>query len=301
VTVYTDHQNKQSLLTNKVWNQWQIRWAQELTYYNFKIVKRPGSRGRKPDILSSRPEYRPEEGACHPELSILKAEYFQISVIHQKRSAETALNPAKREQTTLRIMKLSHKAIFPTKESRFAASHDIYALTASLVPAKGETMVETGIAMGLPEGTNRRLAGRSGMASQIGIIVGGGVIDADYTGEVKVILRNHGEADCLFKAGDRKAQLIIEKLANCDAMEGDNLKATERGKLSFGSSDLSPKRSVTTKEQKVKICLFHEDTGNNEFFSAADISYHPRLMKERDILSCADVNAALTRMMNHHF
>ena len=56
------------------------------------------------------------------------------------------------------------------------------------------------------------------MATKKGIEVGGGGIDADYTGEVKVILRNHGEADCVFKAGDRIAQLIIEKVANADAM-----------------------------------------------------------------------------------
>jgi len=83
VTLYTDHQNLQSFLSKKVWNQHQIRWAQELTNYNFKIVYRPGSRGGKPDALSRRPEYRPEEGARHSELSILKSEHFQISVIHQ--------------------------------------------------------------------------------------------------------------------------------------------------------------------------------------------------------------------------
>jgi len=63
-------------------------------------------------------------------------------------------------------------------------------------------MVERGIAIGLPEGTYGRLATTSGMASKMGIAVGGGVIDADYTGEVKVILRNHDEADCVFEAGD---------------------------------------------------------------------------------------------------
>jgi len=151
VTVYTDHQNLQSVLTKKVWNQRQIRWAQELTNYNFKIVYRLGSRGGKPDALSRRPEYRPEEGARHSEQSILKSEHFQISVIHQRRNPETALVPEKREPTSLRIMKLADKAIIPTKGSRFAAGHDIYALTDGLVPANGQTMVETGIAIGLPE------------------------------------------------------------------------------------------------------------------------------------------------------
>ena len=298
VTVYTDHQNLQSFLSKKVWNQRQIRWAQELTNYNFKIVYRPGSRGGKPDALSRRPEYSPQAGARHREQAILKSEHFQISVIHQKRNAETALIPEKREPTSLRIMKLSDKAIIPTKGSRFAAGHDIYALTDGLVPAKGQTMVETGIAIGLPEGTYGRIAARSGMASKIGIAVGGGVIDADYTGEVKVILRNHGEADCVFNAGDRIAQLIVEKVANADAMEVDDLGITERGKMGFGSSDVNPKRFITAKEEKTKICFLHADRSKNEFFSAADIGYHPRLMKEKEMLSSVDVNAALTRTMN---
>jgi len=276
ITVYTDHQNLQSFLTKKVWNQRQIRWAQELTNYNFKIVYRPGSRGEKPDALSRRPEYRPEEGACHSKQPILKSEHFQISVIHQKRRAETALIPETLESGNLRIIKLSDKAMIPTKGSRFAAGHDIYTLTEGLVPTKGQKMVETGIAIGLPEGTYRRLAARSGMASKMGIVVGGGVIDADYTREVKGILQNHGEADCVFKAEDRIAQLIVEKVANADAMEVDDLGITERGKMGFGSSHMNPKRSITAKEEEVKICFLHTDTSKNEFFNAADIGYHPR-------------------------
>ena len=83
VTVYTDHQNLQNFLTTKVWNQRQIRWAQRLADYHIKIVYRPGKRGGKPDALSRRPEYRPKERAKHSEQSILKPEYFQISLIHE--------------------------------------------------------------------------------------------------------------------------------------------------------------------------------------------------------------------------
>jgi len=162
-------------------------------------------------------------------------------------------------------------------------------------------MVGTGIAIGLPEGTYGRLAARSGMASKMGIAVGGGVIDADYTGEVKVILRNHGKADCVFKAGDRIAQLIIAKVANADAMEVDNLGITERGKMGFGSSDMNPKRSITAKEEKIKNHFLHTDISENEFFSAADIGYHSQLIKGREMLSSAHVNAALTRTMNDIF
>ena len=93
-------------------------------------------------------------------------------------------------------MKLSSKEIIPTKGSQFATGHDIDALTNRLVPPKGQVMVETAIAIGLWEGIYGRLAAGSGMASKMGIAVGGGVIDADYTGAVKVIVRNDGEADC---------------------------------------------------------------------------------------------------------
>jgi len=198
-------------------------------------------------------------------------------------------------------MKLSDKAIIPTKGSWFAAGHGIYALTDGLVPAKGQTMVETGIAIGLPEGTYGRLAAISGIASKMGIAVGGGVIDTDYTGEVKVILRNQREADSVFKAGDRIAQLIVEKVANADAIEADDLGITERGKMRFGSSDVNPKRFITAKEEKTPICFLHGDRSKTEFFSAADIGYHPRLMKENEMLSSVHVNAALTRTMNDSF
>jgi len=107
VTVFTDHQNLQSFLTKKIWNQRQIRGAQELTNYNFKIVYRPGRRGGKPDALSRRPQYGPEEGAHHTVQSILKTEHFQISLIHRGRSRETALVLKERESTSLRIRKPS--------------------------------------------------------------------------------------------------------------------------------------------------------------------------------------------------
>ena len=88
-------------------------------------------------------------------------------------------------------------------------------------------MVEMGIAIGFPEGTHGRLAARSGMGSKMGIAVGGGVIDADYTGEFKVILRNHGEVDCLIQAVDPIPQLIIERIPDADAIEVDKLQTNE--------------------------------------------------------------------------
>ena len=93
-----------------------------------------------------------------------------------------------------------------------AAGHDLYAMEEVLIPAKGQALVDTGLAVGLPRGTYARIAPRSGLANKKRINVGGGVIDADYTGEVKVILMNHGTQDCLIQAGERKAQIIFEKI-----------------------------------------------------------------------------------------
>jgi len=67
------------------------------------------------------------------------------------------------------------------------------------------------------------------MAGNHGIAVGGGGIDVDYIGEIKVILQNHGDTSYELKAGDRIAQLILAKRQTHDAMEIDNLDETERG------------------------------------------------------------------------
>ena len=145
----------------------------------------------------------------------------------------------------------------PTKGSRMAAGHDIYALVEGIIPTKEQVLVRTGIAIGLRKGTYGRLAARSGMASKNGIAVGGGVIDADYTRAVKVILRNHGKENYQFKVGDRIAQLIVERIPLDEAMEIDELDETERGMKGFGSTDAGPKRLITTKETKVRMCFLN--------------------------------------------
>jgi len=224
VTVYTDHQNLQFFLTTKVWNPRQIRWGQWLAKFNFKIVYRHASRGGKPDALSRRPEYRLEEGATHREQTILKPEHFEVSLCHRKDRIQVSLVEGKKQITSrLRIKRLQRNAILPTKGSRVAAGHDIYTLKDGTIPVQKEMLVETGIAIGLPRGTYARRAARSGIASRHGIAVGGRVIDADHPGEIKVNLRNHGDTSYEFKAGDRIAKLIMEKIQTHDAIEIDNL------------------------------------------------------------------------------
>jgi len=75
-----------------------------------------------------------------------------------------------------------------------AAGNDIYALKDGIIPAQRQMLVDTVIGIGLPRGTYGRLAARSYIPCKHGIAVGGGVLDTDYNGEMKVILRNDGNA-----------------------------------------------------------------------------------------------------------
>ena len=93
-----------------------------------------------------------------------------------------------------------------------AAGQDLYAMEEVLISAKGQTLVDTGLAVGLPRGTYAQIATRSGLANEKRINVGGGVIDADNTGEVKVIFMNQGTQDCLIQAGERMTPIIVERI-----------------------------------------------------------------------------------------
>jgi len=302
VTVYTDHQNLQYLLRTTFWNPRQIRWAQWLANFNFKILCHPGSRGGKPDALSRRPEYRLEEAATHREQTILKPEHFQVSICHRKDRIQVSLVEEKNQMTNrLRIKRLQRNAIVPTKGSRMAAGHDIDTLKDGTIPAQRQMLVDTGIAIGLPRGTDGRLEARSGMAGKHGIVVGGGVIEADYTGEIKVILRNHGDTRYEFKAGYRIAQLIVEKIQTHDAMEIHNLDDKERGTQGFGSNDLGPKRLIACEELKVKMCFLNPNPQDNSYFDEEDIHTHSSLRDEITMLSSAMIAAIQMQIMDDSF
>jgi len=178
----------------------------------------------------------------------------------------------------------------PTKGSRIAAGHDIYAIKAIRIPARGQMLVETGIAVGLLPNTYARLARRSGLASTKGIDISGGVIDADYTGEVKVIMINHSNDDCHIMERERIAQIIIEKINISDAMEVDKLDDTIREKEGFGSTNLSPKRLVQTADTQPVVCILHANQVDNEFFGQEDINNYPRLLLEQVMVSCMTIS-----------
>lgn len=132
--------------------------------------------------------------------------------------------------------KLDPRAKLPSKGSKFAAGFDLYALEKGGVAPRCRNTISTGISVAIPAGWYGRIAPRSGLAHNFGIDVLAGVIDSDYRSEIKVILINHGSGSFDFEAGDRIAQLILEKCGEWQIQEVESLASTERGAGGFGST-----------------------------------------------------------------
>lgn len=143
-----------------------------------------------------------------------------------------------RVEDSLKVYLRSERATLPTKGSALAAGYDIYSAEDAVIPAQGQGLVDTDISVIVPIGTYGRVAPRSGLAVKHGISTGAGVVDADYRGEIKVVLFNHSQKDFEIKKGDRVAQLVLEKIVNAEIqqIEKHELVATERGEGGFGST-----------------------------------------------------------------
>ncbi len=140
----------------------------------------------------------------------------------------------------LLVEKLVDSAIIPTKNNAADAGYDLYAFEPCTIPAWGKAIVSTQISVGLPVGTYGRIASRSGLSAKNDLEVGAGVIDYNYRGEVKVILRNFSDVAYQVQRGDRIAQLILEQYKNCMIKQvskiSDIVGASARGAAGFGSS-----------------------------------------------------------------
>jgi dUTP pyrophosphatase len=147
-------------------------------------------------------------------------------------------------EVTVRIMRLPHGAglPLPSYQSASAAGLDLLAAVpadAPLTIAPGRhAAVPTGIAIALPPGTEAQVRPRSGLARQYGVTVlnSPGTIDADYRGEIQVLLINHGDAPFSVTRGLRMAQLVVAQVARIELQEVMELDGTPRGIEGFGST-----------------------------------------------------------------
>lgn len=153
------------------------------------------------------------------------------------------------------VKKINPIAIVPTRGSDYAAGYDLYAVEDVCVLNVGRALVSIGIAVSLPEGTYGRIASRSGLSLKHGIEVGAGVIDQDYRGEIKVLLYNHDVVDAFnIKAGDRIAQLVIEKCFAPLIVEVPELYPTQRGSGGYGSTGGFYTLGSPIRKQKEEVC-----------------------------------------------
>ena len=142
----------------------------------------------------------------------------------------------------INVFKLNPLAVLPTRSSPDAAGWDLYAIRNTLLPPSTVIVVDTGIVMQLPKGYYGRIAPRSGLMLNYSLDVKAGVIDSDYRGPVTALMYNYSDEDYEVLAGQRIAQIIIEKiLDDCRMVECDklsDLSCTARGGCGFGSSGI---------------------------------------------------------------
>ena len=147
-----------------------------------------------------------------------------------------------RAAPVVRIKRLAHGQglALPRYESALAAGCDVRAaVEAPLTLSPGERcLAPTGIAIALAPGWEAQMRPRSGLAAKHGIscVNAPGTIDADYRGELKVILINHGTDDFTINRGDRIAQMVIAPVWQAQFEEVAELDDTDRGAGGFGST-----------------------------------------------------------------
>jgi dUTP pyrophosphatase len=144
----------------------------------------------------------------------------------------------------LHVMRLPHaeNLPLPAYQSAYAAGLDLLAAISSAGPvtiAPGDrVLVPTGLAVALPEGYEAQVRPRSGLAARHGLTIlnSPGTVDADYRGEIQVLLVNLGSESVTITRGMRIAQLVIAPVVRAHIVEAASLDKTSRGSGGFGST-----------------------------------------------------------------
>ena len=140
----------------------------------------------------------------------------------------------------IKFRKLHPEAKTPQYQTAGSSGLDLHAMTSHTIHLQPGVRFTcpTGIAIELPEGYEAQVRSRSGLASKHGVVVlnSPGTVDNDYTGELKVILINHGEQAFTFEPFDRIAQLVIAPVAQAELVQVGVLAETERGDGGMGST-----------------------------------------------------------------
>ena len=132
---------------------------------------------------------------------------------------------------------VKHKdAIIPQRATNGSAGYDLHTMERGTIKPSGTMGFDTGIAITPPPQIYGRIASRSGLVAKHNVGTKAGVIDADYTGTLKIILHNFGSKSYTVEKGDRIAQLILEQHKLPPVQTITNLKETTRGDKGFAST-----------------------------------------------------------------
>lgn len=141
-------------------------------------------------------------------------------------------------QPELKVTKLTANATIPSRGSDTAAGYDLYVDHNTVIEAKSQALVSTGIAMAIPDGWFGQINPRSSVASKRNLRIGARVIDSDYRGEVYINIHNDNDSDILIERGERIAQIIFMEHYSQPLTEVDSLDETVRGTGGFGSTGI---------------------------------------------------------------
>jgi dUTP pyrophosphatase len=137
-------------------------------------------------------------------------------------------------KTELLIVKSEEQVKTPARASKESVGLDIYANSNHTVfPNQGQ-LINTGLMVKPPEGTYIRIAPCSGLSLKYNYNVLAGIIDPDFTGQIQVLLFNHGQYELSITKGDKIAQMIVESYRKCSVKEVKTLEKTERNNMGFG-------------------------------------------------------------------
>jgi dUTP pyrophosphatase len=139
------------------------------------------------------------------------------------------------DTVTIRVQRTTEAAALPRVMQQGDVAADLTAAADVTIPARGRALVSTGLVLELPEGFRARIHSRSGLSLKHGIEAGAGLIDQGYRHPVGVLLYNHSDQDFPVAAGDRIAQLCIERYTHPLFEEVAEVAASERT-AGWGSS-----------------------------------------------------------------
>ena len=140
----------------------------------------------------------------------------------------------------VKILQLDKELSLPKYETDGSAGMDLYSTKNTWIIPGQISIISTGIAISLPKGYEAQIRSRSGLTAKNQVIVlnAPGTIDADYRGEIKIILANFSTEDFDVKKGDRIAQMVIAEYEQAWFEDVKSLDDTDRGSGGFGSTGI---------------------------------------------------------------